>query len=63
MKEIHYKMDANGKLEYEVKGFTGKACKEVQESMARIGNVSDMVSTAEMHKMQKKPQHNELFRG
>lgn len=62
MKEIHYEIDKAGNIKHESKGFTGKACDEVLEIMARIGVVSNVMHTPERNKKAEKPAYNELFR-
>jgi|GEM_PF-5186758 hypothetical protein len=63
MKMIEIKIDAEGNISEESKGFTGKSCNEVQEVMARIGIITGVTPTAEAHKKAEKPAYNELHRG
>ena len=63
MKTVKIRIAADGNIEkYETAGYTGNQCREVQEIMLGVGNVSCDMPTAEAARPASLPAYNELHR-
>jgi hypothetical protein len=61
MKKIKITIDPEGNPKYELSGYQGTECEEVQQAMARVGTVHNLEQTAEACPAVQ-PAYNELHR-